>query len=144
MTSITKTDGREVVSYNTKETAAHIRAALKVAFPGVKFSVRISLYSMGSSTYVNWTDGPTEPEVNLITDRFTSKTFDGSDDSTHYHSQVVDGQEVQYSGYISTTRKFSPALQALAARRAAILGITEWEVLHTMRPNGCRVTVKAA
>lgn len=143
MTTHTKIDGREVTSYTTTETAAFIRAALKAAFPGVKFSVRTSYYSMGSSVYVGWTDGPTTPEVERVTDRFTSKSFDGSDDSTHYHSQIVDGREVEYSGYISTSRSHSDALVELAKRRAELLGIDNiYEVLHVLRPNGCRVLLK--
>jgi hypothetical protein len=143
MTTYTQTDGREVVSYSTKETAQFIRAALKKAFPGVAFSVRIHLYSMGSSTNVRWTDGPTSPEVDRVVDAFSSKTFDGSDDSTHYHTQEVGGRTVSFSGYIHTSRNISPELRALAERRAALLGIDNvWEVLHTLRPNGVRVVLK--
>jgi Large polyvalent protein associated domain 29 len=63
-------NGSSVLHYSTKETAVCIRTALKQAFPCVKFSVRISLYSMGSSIDVGWTDGPTEPEVDHVLDRF--------------------------------------------------------------------------
>lgn len=141
----TKTDGRDVVSYSTKETAVFIRAALKAAFPSVKFSVKIHLYSMGSSIYVRWTDGPTLPEVDRVVDAFTSKTFDGSDDSTHYHTQTVAGQEVSYSGSISTSRSFLPEMRAMGERRAALLGIDNvYQVLYTMRPNGMRVELKPA
>ena len=143
MNTITKTDGREVASYNTKETAQLMRAALKVEFPRVKFSVRCNFYSMGSSVYVRWTDGPTTPEVEQITDRFTSKSFDGSDDSTHYHTQTVNGRSVQYSGYINASRDISPALRAEAEAIQQRDGIENiWEVLATLRPGGLRVRVK--
>lgn len=109
--------GKTRIHYTTKETAQCIREALKVAFPGVKFSVTTSYASMTSSTNVSWTDGPTEPEVERITDRFSSKSFDGMTDSTNYHSQVVNGQTVSYSGWIHTTRYYSVALLTLALAR---------------------------
>lgn len=144
MTTTTKTDGREVISYSTKETAQFIRQALRAEFKGVTFGVRIKLYSMGSSTYVSWTDGPTEPEVDLVLSRFTSKSFDGSDDSTHYHTQRDSlGREVSYSGYISTSRHFSPELEALAKARATAIGEDNvYRVMHTMRPGGLVVKVR--
>jgi hypothetical protein len=114
---IAKIDGREVVDYSTKETAQFIRAALKTAFPGVKFSVRTSYASMTSSTDVRWTDGPTVPEVDRIAKRFTSKSFDGRDDSTHYHTQTFEGREVSFSGWVHTTRETSAALLQKALDR---------------------------
>lgn len=143
METITKTDGRQVVYYSTKETAVAVRASLRRAFPRVKFSVRIHLYSMGSSIYVGWTDGPTAPEVDRVLDAYTSKTFDGSDDSTHYHTQTVAGQEVQYSGSLSTRREHSPELRAMAEQRAARIGCDNvYQVLHTLRGDGVTVRVK--
>lgn len=49
-----------------KEAAKQIRAALKAAFPGVKFSVRSHTYSGGSSVSVHWTDGPHRAEVDKV------------------------------------------------------------------------------
>lgn len=138
------TDGTTRLEYSTKQTAQFIRQVLKVAFSGTKFSVTISIYSMGSSVRISWMDGPTTPEVDRVAERFSSKSFDGMDDSTHYHDQVVDGQRVSYSGYLSTSRKHSEELRALAKRRAALIGEENVHVvLWTMRPNGCRVMMKA-
>jgi len=160
--------GGEQIEYTCKETAVLIRAALKAAFPAQKFSVTTQYGSMYSATSIRWTDGPTEPEVERITDRFTSKSFDGSDDSTHYHEQTVNGQRVRYAGWVNVTRECSPALQARAYARAcqelAIepradgqfwndyrgdegggnthVGARASHILHTLRPNGCRVTLK--
>jgi Large polyvalent protein associated domain 29 len=112
------TDGSTRLNYSTKETAVAIRVALKTAFPGVKFSVTTSYGSMTSSTTIRWTDGPTQPEVDRITDQYSSKTFDGMDDSTHYHEQQqTDGQRVQYSGWVTTRREYSVALLTLALAR---------------------------
>jgi Large polyvalent protein associated domain 29 len=62
---------------DTAEGARMIRKQLKISFPGVKFSVRISRYSGGSSTNVYWVDGPTSAEVETVTNGFAGGRFDG-------------------------------------------------------------------
>ena len=72
----------------TAEQAKLVRGALKRAFPGVKFSVRISRYSMGSSVRVGWTDGPTSKSVNEVVNMYDGRRFDGMIDlaysAAHY------------------------------------------------------------
>lgn len=70
-----------MVSYSTKQTAVQIRAALRPAFPGITFSVRIGRGSASLSITIIWTDGPPESEVRQITSRFQSSRFDPSDDT---------------------------------------------------------------
>lgn len=48
------------------ETARQVRAAVRKAFPGVRFSVRSTSYSGGSSVRVGWTDGPQVAEVDKV------------------------------------------------------------------------------
>lgn len=72
---------------NTKETAVFVRKALKSAFPGFKFSVRIDRYSGGSSIDIRWTDGPSTEEVDLVVKPFNCEHFDGMIDM-RYHSSV--------------------------------------------------------
>jgi hypothetical protein len=153
--------------YTTKETAQLIRAALKTAFPGVKFSVRTSYASMTSSTDVRWTDGPTTPEVERVTDAFTSRGFDGMTDSTTFHDQDFGGERVSFSGWVHVTRETSPELKARAYARVcrehnvepradgqfwndyrptgynATIGEETGRTLYRMRPSGCLVTLKA-
>ncbi len=62
---------------STTETAKLIRAQLKAAFPGQKFSVRSSKYAGGSSITVYWTDGPTTKQVDAVTGIFSGSRFDG-------------------------------------------------------------------
>lgn len=162
----TRRDGSRVLQYSTKETAQAIRAALRAAFPAVRFSVTTKYGSMYAAVNIGWTDGPTEPEVDRITGRYSSKTFDGSDDSTHYHDQIVDGARVRYSGWINTSRQISPALwtraiarvQATAGRPIDLRwdagsGCTGadahgeyrdqlYQTARRMRPNGVLVTLK--
>ena len=59
------------------ETAKLARAALKCAFPGVKFSVRSKTYSGGASIDVGWTDGPTTKMVEAVAKQFQGGDFDG-------------------------------------------------------------------
>jgi hypothetical protein len=70
------------------ETAQLLRPALVAAFPGVKFSVRSSTYSMGASICVSWTDGPRSWEVERSAHQFNGSGFDGMIDlkysNTHF------------------------------------------------------------
>lgn len=56
--------------------AKEIREALKEAFPGVKFSVRTSNYSMGSSISVKWVDFPTVKTVEEIANKYETVRYD--------------------------------------------------------------------
>ena len=81
---------------DTKEVAVLIRKRLRREFPGVKFSVRISRYSMGSSISVSWADGPTKAQVEKITGEYSGSRFDGMIDLKYYvrHWLMPDGSTV--------------------------------------------------
>lgn len=98
-----------------KTTAQKIRKALKKAFPGVKFSVRTSTYSMGSSVYVSYEDGPIVSAVEEIAKAYESTSFHGMDDSTEHHGYVDpdDGQLYHGAGYVSVSRTVSEELRVL-------------------------------
>lgn len=93
-----------VVQLSPTETANEIRAALKAAFPGVKFGVRTSKYSGGSSIRVTYERGPASDKVSRIADRFQGRDFDGMTDSSSYRGSMLlvaaDGtvREVRCSG----------------------------------------------
>lgn len=72
----------ESVSYTVVETGKEIRRALRLAFPGVKFSLRGSRGTGYGWFSLSWTDGPTTWQVDAITNGFRSSYFDGMDDST--------------------------------------------------------------
>jgi len=61
---------------DTAEVAKLVRKALKREFPTVKFSVRSSRYSGGSSVSIGWTDGPTDPQVTRFVHGFQGSRFD--------------------------------------------------------------------
>jgi Large polyvalent protein associated domain 29 len=73
----------EKIYLSCAETAKLIRAALKKAFPGVKFSVRSSVYSMGASIRVGWTDGPATKAVQAVTGAYAGGGFDGMIDMAY-------------------------------------------------------------
>jgi conjugative element/phage-associated large polyvalent protein len=110
------------------DTAKLVRAALKAAFPGVKFSVRSDKYAGGASIDVSWIDGPAEKDVEKITDRYRGAQFDGMQDLKTYHSTLLAGpdgkvEEVHFGAdFIPTHRKLSEAyLAELRPHAEAIL-----------------------
>lgn len=70
MTKETNYSTMEKVSIAGKEAKKHIQDALKVVFPGFKFS----LTSDYDSVHVSWTDGPLVPDVEKVLNRFESYT----------------------------------------------------------------------
>lgn len=53
-----------------KEAKKHVAEALKIVFPGFKFSLRSSF----DEVLVSWTDGPLEQDVQRVLNRFESYT----------------------------------------------------------------------
>lgn len=95
--------------YETKaQTAKKIRQALKKAFPSCParhFSVRCGT---GSSDTVNisWKGAPEQKEVDAITKKFQSASFDGMVDLETVHGYIWEEDGLQYSGakYIFTNQ----------------------------------------
>lgn len=100
------------------ETAKLVRQALKEAFPGVKFSVRSSTYSMGASMRVEWLDGPNEAQVEAVTGTFQGAYFDGGIDYKGSIYHLLDGQQVRFGAdSIHCTRRHSEAATQAAIDR---------------------------
>lgn len=110
---------------DVKELAALVRKALKQSFPGVKFSVRSSRYSMGSSVYVSWTDGPTYSQVSEVIDHFNDVDGTRMDDSEIMRCNALDGVPVRFGSYVSASRDHSDAF--VAGVKASIEQLTEDE-----------------
>lgn len=90
------------------ETAKLVRAALKEAFPGVKFSVKSSVYAGGASINVKYTDGPDAASVKGIVSAFEGAYFDGMTDYKGSNYNTLDGEEVRFGAdYIFVERKFT-------------------------------------
>lgn len=107
------------------DTAKLVRQALKEAFPGHKFSVRSSSYSGGASIDIQWTDGPTDKQVESISNAFEGSYFDGMIDYKGSVYAKLDGKPVHFgANFIHTRREFSDALvqraiDAIASKYAA-------------------------
>jgi hypothetical protein len=90
------------------ETAKIIRKELKTNFPKIKFSVRSSVYSGGSSIRIQWVDGPSEKAVEKVAKPFRGATFDAYTDSKSYVAGEYEGEAVHFgSDYIFCTRAMS-------------------------------------
>lgn len=98
------------------ETAKLVREALKECYPGVKFSVRSSTYSMGASIDVCWTDGPSQAEIDALVSPYQGADFDGMQDlKTHRPGVWLKGERLSFGAdYVHTRREYSAA----AYRRA--------------------------
>lgn len=96
------------------ETAKLARQILKEAFPGVKFSVRVSKYSGGASIYVRWEDGPTGKEVDELLSPLDGTYFDGMIDYSGTRYALLDGNKVSFGGTLMSTRTYSQAAIAEA------------------------------
>lgn len=104
----------EPTQLDVKQTAAAMRKALAVAFPGVKFSVRMSRGTGYGWLDVSWQDGPTVRLVEAVVRRFESERWSGMDDS---YRQVSQTGPVRYSccGVATHRRMSAEAMDQLAA-----------------------------
>jgi Large polyvalent protein associated domain 29 len=92
-------------------TAKLVRSALAESFPGVKFSVRSSVYSGGASIDVSWVDGPTSDQVKSVSNHFEGAYFDGMIDYKGCIYHALDGQPVRFgANFIFERRECSDAL----------------------------------
>ena len=97
------------------ETAVMIRSVLKESFPGVKFSVRSSVYSGGASININYQDGPNVDAVKSAVSIFEASYFDGSIDYKGLNFTAIDGQEIRFGAdFVFVNRKVSDEMYAAA------------------------------
>lgn len=113
---------------NLNDTNKLIRADLKKAFPGVKFSVRGERASMMTATRIAWTDGPDERTVDEVVANYRAKERDHTGD--YWDPRVTtdeNGERVYYgSDYITTHRTISEKyMDAAKAKTAELMGVEE-------------------
>lgn len=101
--------------------AKNIRIELKAAFPGVKFSVKSSRFSMGNSISVNWIDGPTGDQVSAIIGRYAAGSFNGMEDIYEY-SRDAWKDAFGDAKYVHASRELSDKAIASAIRTATARG----------------------
>jgi hypothetical protein len=126
----------EKIYESAAETAKKIRKALKTAFPSIKFSVRSSTYSMGSSVSIHYTDGVQSSEVEAITSQFSSGYFDGMQDM--YVSGYYQYEGKLYSGakHISVSRhlsdEYKTTIEAYAVSNGYDMNPNNWDYYRTL------------
>lgn len=110
------------------ETAKLLRLALKESFPGVKFSVRSSVYAGGASIHVKWMDGPTSAAADPILSAFKGAYFDGMIDYQGSRYHALDGRPVHFgSNFVFGERRLTkPMAEAVAAKVAEKFGRSDW------------------
>lgn len=88
------------------QAAALLRADLKKAFPGVKFSIKSRNFSMGDAVDVDWEDGPTLAQVQPFLWKYQGGHFDGMQD------MYIDGPKVDHptAKYVQAQRSMSKAV----------------------------------
>lgn len=91
--------------------AKMIRAELKKAFPGTKFSVTSKSFSMGDSVRIDWIDGPTFEAVRKISDKYQYGHFDGMVDMYEYSNDI---QGLPQTKYVMPQRSLSNAAREKA------------------------------
>lgn len=100
----TRTTGVDVYYVSYADTARLIRSALKLAFPGVRFSVTSKSYSGGGSVRVRYIDGPSKDKVDAALDGFAGSDFDGMIDMSFSHDcYMTRSGSVGYVGTYGTS-----------------------------------------
>jgi hypothetical protein len=93
---------------NVVDTAKLVRAALKEAFPAVKFRVTSSSYAGGASINVRYVNGPTQNQVEQVVKVFEGSYFDGMQDYKGSNYANLDGEEVKFGAdYVFVNRKYT-------------------------------------
>ncbi|MGQ6550179.1 LPD29 domain-containing protein [Serratia sp. IR-2025] len=88
------------------KVTANTRKELKMAYPGVKFSVR---KRHTDSVTVSWTDGPKEDEIKAIVCKYKDGHYNSMED-LHEYCATLFNKVFGGVGYLFTEREFSDVL----------------------------------
>ena len=100
--------------------AKNIRKELKVAFPGIKFSVRSNSFAGGNSINIEWTEGPTREEVENIANKYEQGSFDGMTDCYNYKRNCDFTDENGGAKYVQTHRNYSTGLTEKTSQKLCV------------------------
>lgn len=110
------------------EAASEIRKVLKMAFPGINFSVKSENYSGGDSIRVNWENGPTVKQVNRYTKDFEYGSFNGMEDIYEINNR---NKNIPQTKYLFLNREMSKNLKDFYKKELEkthnFKGMPEWE-----------------
>lgn len=110
------------------ETAKAIKAELKKAFPQIKFAVKSSIYSGGTSVDVDYTDGVAIDKVRDITEKYQYGHFDGMNDIYENSNRRNDIPQVKF--VIVQRTKSDEVVQKIASEFN--LDPTNWDHLTSI------------
>ncbi|MCB7138276.1 LPD29 domain-containing protein [Cellulosimicrobium marinum] len=88
--------GGQIVQVPAVEAARRLRAALKTAFPGHKFSVRTRRSTYGQGLSVRWAGGPTQTAVGAVASTFEGRSSDAMTDCSRPIRVTYAGARVRY------------------------------------------------
>ena len=131
---------------DTALVAKLIRVRLAYGFPGCKFRVRISRYSMGSSIDVRWTDGPLDKAVEAEVGAYAGAGFDGMIDLKYHQSAwlMPDGTvSIAHTDGTTGSRGYVPEVIASAPGGAARLVKCSSDYVFTHREVGVGLVAQA-
>lgn len=86
--------------------AKAIKQELKKAYPLIKFSVKSDTFAGGNSVGINWTNGPTVSQVELISKKYEYGHFNGMEDIYEINNRRND---IPQAKYIHTSRNIDPS-----------------------------------
>jgi hypothetical protein len=109
------------------QAASEIKKELKAAFPGFKFSVRSSNFSMGDAVDIDWVDGPTTDMVDDIVGKYQYGHFDGSIDCYEYSNTRDD---IPQAKFVQTQRSMSEEISQQIRKENTIAGDNEWDKMQ--------------
>ena len=98
-------------------TAKMIKKRLTALYPRVKFSVTSSVFSMGDSVRIRWTDGPLIETINVIAESYQHGSFDGMHDIYNYEA-IDPSLGCEGAKYVQCSREISSEYKAILAAKA--------------------------
>lgn len=108
------------------DAGSEIRKVLKIAFPGIKFSV--TKRSGGNSITIDWENGPTIKQVKAYTNDFEMGSFDGMTDSYTYDNRNKNIPQVKYIFYNRyMSKKLAEFLRSEIIKGWNFDNMKEWE-----------------
>ena len=126
------------VYFDVTTIAKMVRLTLKKFYPGVKFSVKIDRYSMGSSVKIQCdVMVPGAPSYNALltlTNLFSTKGFDGLTDSTTYHPLTIDGFKINLNSFVHGQTDYRGGMDLTDADVTAITTYRD-ELIREFAPN---------
>lgn len=92
------------------KAAKAIKAELKKAYPGVKFSVTSENFSMGNAVRIYYTDGPISSNIQKLVSKYQYGSFNGMEDIYEYDNV---NKDISQAKYVTTERRMSESTKAI-------------------------------